>query len=181
MIPVGGSGQIKQLTGCASSASESSLFLLLASSLFLFGMEDFIQKRKQFSILDFLSKQELITKGRPTPELRDFLQRSETLSLNRDWYTRKDWLCGCPRRKNLFCFSCLLFSPSRDIVWNQSGYCDLKNLQRSTSRREQSITHIQRQIAIKKFGIYWLWMKSEDWISASTWGEEEPRDFKRSH
>lgn len=42
-----------------------------------------------------------------------------------------------------------IFSPSRDRVWTQMGYCDLKNLQRGISRHEQSITHIQSHIALK--------------------------------
>lgn len=36
-------------------------------------MEDFISKLKQFSKLDFQSKQEEINKGRPTPALKSYL------------------------------------------------------------------------------------------------------------
>ncbi|XP_061775076.1 zinc finger MYM-type protein 1-like isoform X1 [Nerophis ophidion] len=117
-------------------------------------MEDYISKIKQFSKLDFQSKQEVIIKGRPTPELKGLLQTSEqeTRTFQTAWYTRKGWLCGCPARNRLFCFSCLLFS-SCDNVWTQMGYCDLKNLQRSIIKHERSTTHIHSQIALKTFGM----------------------------
>lgn len=73
-------------------------------------------------------------------------------SFQTEWYRRKDWLCGCPARNRLFCFSCLLFSTA-DNVWTQMGYCDLKNLQRSLIKHERSTTHIQSQIALKTFGM----------------------------
>ncbi|MEQ2280838.1 hypothetical protein AMECASPLE_024109 [Ameca splendens] len=63
-----------------------------------------------------------------------------------EWYTRKDWLCGCSARNRIFCFPCLLF-PTCGTVWTQAGFCDLKNLQRSLTKHERSIAHIQIQIA----------------------------------
>lgn len=117
-------------------------------------MEDCISKLKQFSKLDFKAKQEVIIQGRPTPELNGLLQRNgqKTRSFQTEWYARKGWLCGCPARNRLFCFSCLLFSTC-DNVWTRMGYCDLKNLQRSIVKHEQSTTHIQSQIALKTFGM----------------------------
>ncbi|XP_032067022.1 zinc finger MYM-type protein 1-like isoform X3 [Thamnophis elegans] len=117
-------------------------------------MEDYISKLKNFSKLDFQSKEEVIIKGRPTPELKGLLQRhnQNTRSFQTEWYTRKDWLCGCSVRNRLFCFPCLLFSTC-DSVWTQMGYCDLKNLQRSLIKHEQLTTHIHSQITLKTFGI----------------------------
>ena len=88
------------------------------------------------------------------PELRGLLQTTgqETRSFQTEWYTQKDWLCGCPARNRLFCFSCLLFSTC-DNVWTEMGYCDLKNLQRSLVKHERSSTHIQSQIMLKTFGM----------------------------
>ncbi|XP_053467751.1 uncharacterized protein LOC128599809 isoform X1 [Ictalurus furcatus] len=117
-------------------------------------MEDYIDKLKHFSKLDFQSKLEVINNGRPTPELKDLLQTTGqkiTRSFHTEWYTRKDWLCGCASRNRLFCFPCLLFTTS-DNVWTTTGFCDLKNIPRSLSRHESSTSHIQSQIALKTFG-----------------------------
>ncbi|XP_032065573.1 zinc finger MYM-type protein 1-like isoform X2 [Thamnophis elegans] len=117
-------------------------------------MEDYISKLKKFSKLDYQSKKEVIIKGRPTPKLKGLLQRhnQKTRSFQTEWYTRKDWLCGCSVRNRLFCFPCLLFSTCGN-VWTQMGYCDLKNLQRSLIKHEQSTTHIHSQISLKTFSV----------------------------
>ncbi|KAF4075810.1 hypothetical protein AMELA_G00223020 [Ameiurus melas] len=117
-------------------------------------MEDYIDKLKRFSKLDFQSKLEVINKGRPIPELKDLLQTTGpkiTRSFQTEWYTRKPWLCGCASRNRLFCFPCLLFTTSEN-VWTTTGFCDLKNIPRSLSRHESSTSHIQSQIALKTFG-----------------------------
>ena len=121
-------------------------------------MEDLISKLRRFSKLDFQSKQELINTGRPTPELRGLLQttgvgnrRETTRSFQTDWYSRKDWLCGCAIKNRIYCFPCLLFSTS-ETVWTQTGFCDLKNLPRSLDKHERSTAHIQNQISLKTFG-----------------------------
>ncbi|MEQ2303158.1 hypothetical protein AMECASPLE_013815 [Ameca splendens] len=80
----------------------------------------------KFSKVDFQSKQEIISKGRTTPELKGLLQSMKqkgTPSFQMEWYTRKDWLCGCSARNRLFCFPCLLFSTC-GTVWTQAGFCD---------------------------------------------------------
>uniref|UniRef100_A0A3P9K3W7 Zinc finger MYM-type protein 1 n=1 Tax=Oryzias latipes TaxID=8090 RepID=A0A3P9K3W7_ORYLA len=119
----------------------------------IFNMEDYISNLRNFSKLDFQSKQEIILKGRLTANLR-ILQTTgqKNRSFQAEWYRRKDWLCGCPARNRLFCFSCLLFSTSNN-VWTAIGDSDLKNLQRSLIKHEQSTTHIQSQIAFKTFGM----------------------------
>lgn len=88
------------------------------------------------------------------PELKGLLQTTGqkiTRSFQTEWYTPKDWLCGCATRNRLFCFPCLLFSTC-DNVWTNTGFCDSKNLPRSLSKHERSTTHIQSQIALKTFG-----------------------------
>lgn len=108
---------------------------------------------KTFSKLNFQSQQKVISEGRPTPELKGLIQATgeTSRSFQIEWYKQKDWLCGCPARNHLYCFPCLLFS-SCDNVWTNSGYCDLKNLQRSLSKHERSAMHIQSQISLKSFG-----------------------------
>ncbi|XP_049597201.1 zinc finger MYM-type protein 1 [Syngnathus scovelli] len=117
-------------------------------------MESYISELKLFSTMDLWSKQEVITKGRPTPELKGLIWTTglRSRSFQTEWYERKDWLCGCATRNRLFCFPCLLFSGS-DSVWITNGYSDLKNLPRSLFRHERSASHIQSQIELKTFGM----------------------------
>src|SRR4029434_9167898 len=82
-------------------------FMLVLPLLFLYltlttKMVDFIAKLKQFSKLDFQSKREMINNGRPMPELKGLLQttgQKVTRSFQMEWYSRKDWLCGCATKK----------------------------------------------------------------------------------
>ncbi|XP_061890993.1 uncharacterized protein LOC133641128 [Entelurus aequoreus] len=121
-------------------------------------LSDLISKIRNFSRLNRQSKQEVINAGRPTPELPDLIQtrvvRGQKLmrSFQKDWYTRKEWLCGCPTKKRLYCYPCLLFSKS-DCVWTQMGYTDLKNLPRNLEKHESSAAHIQGQISFKTCGM----------------------------
>ena len=78
-------------------------------------------------------------------------KREITRSFQTDWYSKKDWLCGCTVRNRLFCFPCLLFSTS-ETVWSATGFSDLKNLPRSLDKHERSTAHIQNQITLKTFG-----------------------------
>ncbi|XP_066471486.1 zinc finger MYM-type protein 1-like isoform X2 [Tiliqua scincoides] len=112
-----------------------------------------IENLKNFSKLDFRSKQGVINNGRPVPELKGLRQktgRTITRSFQTEWYHRKDWLCGCAATNRLYCFPCLLFSTTT-TVWTNEGFCDLKNLPRSLSKHERSTAHIQSQIALKTF------------------------------
>ena len=92
--------------------------------------EDLILKLRNFSKLSFQSKVNILKKGRPIPDLKNLLQTTGRKKVNRyfhkEWYTRKEWLCGCALRNRLFCYPCLLFSTS-DNVWTKTGFCDLKN------------------------------------------------------
>lgn len=117
--------------------------------------EDLISKLRDFSKLSFQRKVEVLKAGRPIPELRGLhqltRQKKITRTFQKDWYTKKEWLCGCHLKNRLFCFPCLLFSAA-DSVWTKTGFCDLKNLPRSLSKHENSISHIQSQISLKTFG-----------------------------
>ena len=118
--------------------------------------EDLTLKLRKFSKLSFQSKVKILKKGRPIPDLKNLLQTTGRKKVNRsfhkEWFTRKEWLCGCALRNRLFCYPCLLFSTS-DNVWTKTGFCDLKNLPRSLSKHEKSNIHIQNQISFKTFGI----------------------------
>ncbi len=109
---------------------------------------------KHFSRLSFEDKRQLLSEGRPTPELPDLQQRKGqkiVRTFQTDWYKKKDWLCGCAELNRLFCFPCSLFGSS-DNVWTNGGYCDLNNLPGAIAKHEKSVVHIQSQIALKTFG-----------------------------
>ena len=68
--------------------------------------EDVILKLRNFSTLSFQSKVNILKKGRPIPDLKNFLQITGRKKVNRsfhkEWYTRKEWLCGSALRNVLF-------------------------------------------------------------------------------
>lgn len=114
-----------------------------------------LEKLKQFSRLAFEEKRQLLSDGRPTPELPDLQQRKGqkiVRTFQSEWYKRKDWLCGCATLNRLFCFPCLLFGGTTDKVWTNAGYCDLNNLPCAIAKHEKSVVHIQSQISLKTFG-----------------------------
>lgn len=117
---------------------------------------DIISQLRQFSTLDFNGKREIITNGRPMPELKGLLQTAGRKTITRtfqlEWYTRMEWLCGCAIKNRLYCFPCLLFSTVSN-VWTTHGFSDLNNLTRSLIKHEQSVNHIQCQITLNTFGI----------------------------
>lgn len=113
-----------------------------------------IQRLRKFSTFSFEQKKEVIRNGKPTPELKDLHQRKGQKiirSFQTEWYSRKDWLCGCTTANKLFCFPCLLLSTS-DSVWTKTGYDDLNNLPAATLKHEKSKSHIHNQFALKTFG-----------------------------
>lgn len=83
--------------------------------------EDLVFKLRDFSKPSFQSKVEVINKGRPVPDLKGLHQttgqKKITRNFQRDWYSKKEWLCGCALKNRLFCFPCLLFAISSDNVW----------------------------------------------------------------
>lgn len=114
-----------------------------------------IVRLKGFNKLDYQQKLLVIKQGRPTPPLPDLHQRKGqkiVRSFKPDWYTRREWLCGCDVSNSLFCFPCLLFSKDRVNVWVCAGYTDLNNLPGALAKHDQSSAHIQHQIALKTFG-----------------------------
>ena len=108
--------------------------------------ENLILKLRNFSKLSFQSKVNILKKGRPIPDLKDLLQTTGRKKVNRffhkEWYTRKEWLCGS---------TSTLFS-TNDNVWTKTGFCDFKNLPRSLSKHEKSNIHIQSEISFKTIG-----------------------------
>ena len=134
-------------------------------------MDDLIANIRNFSRLDFQAKQEVIKNGRPTPELPDLMQtctvkgQKITCSFQKDWYTRKDWLCGCALKKRLYCFPCLLFfgtsSTSKGktkTVWVSVSVCikghshrdryQISERNRCQLKRSETYIRYQRKISV---------------------------------
>ena len=92
----------------------------------------------------------------PIPHLKNLLQTTGRKKVNRsfykEWYTRKEWLCGCALRNRLFCYPCLLFS-TNDNVWTKTRFCDLKNLPRSLSKHEKFNIYIQRTFGTSRIDL----------------------------
>ncbi|XP_077380638.1 zinc finger MYM-type protein 1 [Festucalex cinctus] len=115
-----------------------------------------LERIKQFSRLGIEEKRQLLKDGRPTPDL-PALQQKKGLKIVRtfqkEWYKKKEWLCGCTSINRLFCYPCLLFGGTTDKVWTNAGYWDLNNLTSAIAKHEKSVVHIQSQIALKTFGL----------------------------
>ena len=62
---------------------------------------------KTFSKLSYEEKKQIIRNGRPTCELRELKQQKGTKiirTFQTNWYSRKEWLCGCAAKKKAFLF-----------------------------------------------------------------------------
>ncbi|XP_069078972.1 protein zwilch homolog isoform X1 [Pleurodeles waltl] len=66
------------------------------------------------------------------------------------WYEKKKWLCGCPLRKALFCFPCLLFGG--DSNWTKKGVNDLKHIAEKIKKHDTSKSHLDNSLKLVMFG-----------------------------
>ena len=53
-----------------------------------------------------IAEQNVIVKQRPTTNLNI---KNKGRSFQKEWYLKKDWLCGSSTLERLFCWPCLLF------------------------------------------------------------------------
>lgn len=74
---------------------------------------------------------QLVNKGRGKHSYRYF---------KNEWYRKVTWICSCPDRKALFCFSCLLFGG--EASWTRKGVTDIKHLNERIRQHETSRSHI---------------------------------------
>ncbi|KAJ3654966.1 hypothetical protein Zmor_014116 [Zophobas morio] len=70
---------------------------------------------------------------------------------NNNWYDKYNWLTGSEKRNKLYCWSCLLFSETKQSPWT-SGYDDLKHLSESLQKHGNSEQHTHASLKFKLFG-----------------------------
>lgn len=109
---------------------------------------------KGFSTLNFTQKLLLITKGRPTPAMKNLTTKMKNCV--RHFYPEKTyeqfkWLTGCENISKLFCWPCLLFENEKGL-WNKSGFSDLNNFHKAVKRHVMSKAHLQAVLKEKVFG-----------------------------
>lgn len=69
------------------------------------------------------------------------------------WYDNKcEWLTGSKILNKLFCWPCVLFANSSEMIWWKLGYSDLKNLSRSTEKHTKSQVHISSNCKLHLLG-----------------------------
>lgn len=105
-----------------------------------------------FSRRTFEEKKNIISSGRPTPEVvitkttKNFVRHFQAST-----YDKHKWLAGCPQVCKLFCWPCLLFS-TEHTVWTTTGYGDLNNLHTAMSKHERASPHILCMVKLQTFG-----------------------------
>lgn len=105
-----------------------------------------------FGGLSFEEKQQIITKGRPTPsisiktKMKDYNRNFKT-----DYYASSKWLSACKSRNKLYCWPCVLFETEKG-VWNNDGFCDISNFHKAKARHEKCHSHLSAITKLKTFG-----------------------------
>ncbi|XP_034076957.1 zinc finger MYM-type protein 1-like [Gymnodraco acuticeps] len=107
---------------------------------------------ESFSRMSYTDKLELITKGRPTPQL-NLVQKPKRFErhFNIGNYARYNWMTGSTREHKLYCWDCLLFGADSGS-WARDGYSDLGSLSKSAHRHQNASGHLRATIRLKTFG-----------------------------
>lgn len=110
-------------------------------------------KNGGFNRLTFQEKISIIKIGRCIPNLKLTQNKSikVTRHFNIKFYESYQWLTGCVHENKLFCFSCLLFSCSKN-VWSSYGYQDLNNFKAAAKKHNESENHIDSSSKLLLFG-----------------------------
>ncbi|XP_078536808.1 zinc finger MYM-type protein 1-like [Lissotriton helveticus] len=66
------------------------------------------------------------------------------------WYTKADWLTGCPIKNSLFCFPCLLFGG--DFSWTRQGMVDLKHIAEKIKKHALTRNHMENLTRLGMLG-----------------------------
>ena len=103
---------------------------------------------KPFSVRS-ITEQNVIVKERPTPNLTI---KNKGRSFQKEWYCKKDWLCGSSALEKLFCWPCLLFSPGTSPTWTRNGYNDMRSLMSDGKKHEKGKSHLSAFKTWKTYG-----------------------------
>ena len=101
---------------------------------------------KPFSVQS-ITEQNVIVKERLTSNLTIKKGRS----FQKEWYCKKDWLCGSSALEKLFCWPCLLFSPGTSPTCTRNGYNDMRSLMSDGKKHEKGKSHLS---AVKTWKMY---------------------------
>ncbi|XP_078530667.1 zinc finger MYM-type protein 1-like [Lissotriton helveticus] len=71
-------------------------------------------------------------------------------TFSKAWYTKADWLTGCPLRNSLFCFPCLLFGG--EFSWTNQGITDLKHLSEEIEKHAYTRKHMENLTRLGMLG-----------------------------
>ncbi|GAB1597398.1 uncharacterized protein LOC115225801 isoform X1 [Argonauta hians] len=107
-----------------------------------------------FTRRTFQEKLNIITNGRPTPQLTNLTQQGKGYVRHFQCanYVRYSWLTGSVRNCKLYCWECLLFATDRQGVWNHTGFKNLNCLTKAATRHQNSVGHVQATVLSKTFG-----------------------------
>ncbi|KAL0968773.1 hypothetical protein UPYG_G00271580 [Umbra pygmaea] len=110
--------------------------------------------KKPFSRRTFQEKCEIVTKGRPTPELTALSQQGKGFvrHFQASNYERYRWLTASKERCKLYCWECLLFAIDRCGVWSNSGFSNLNCLTKASIRHQSTAGHLHATVLLKTFG-----------------------------
>ncbi|XP_078525863.1 zinc finger MYM-type protein 1-like [Lissotriton helveticus] len=73
-----------------------------------------------------------------------------TRCFSNTWYTKVDWLTGCPSKNTLFCFPCLLFGG--ETPWTKKGVKDLKHLSDKVKKHAHTKIHMENLTRLGMLG-----------------------------
>ncbi|XP_078506844.1 zinc finger MYM-type protein 1-like [Lissotriton helveticus] len=90
---------------------------------------------------------------RPDLQLQQVTQdrgKSYNRTFSNTWYTKADWLTGCPSKNKLFCFPCLLFNG--DFPWTREEVTDLKHLSEKIKKHAHTRKHMENVTRLGMLG-----------------------------
>ncbi|XP_068426943.1 zinc finger MYM-type protein 1-like isoform X2 [Clinocottus analis] len=110
--------------------------------------------KKPFSRRTFQEKWEIVTKGRPTPQLAALTQKEKTCMRHFQLanYERYSWLTASEKSCKLYCWECLLFATDRLGVWSHGGFANLTCLSKAATRHQSTAVHLQATVLFNTFG-----------------------------
>lgn len=99
--------------------------------------------------LSFEQRIQIKAEGRDCPQFTFLSKRQCRLH---EQYTKWTWMTGCPIRKALFCFPCLLLKKGTSVWSSNNGVSDLANLSNHISKHVKSISHVTASSAFQLLG-----------------------------
>lgn len=103
--------------------------------------------KKSFYSRSYDEQLVVILKGRPVPAITlTQPQKGQQYTRNfvaGSFYDKYEWLTGCPQRKKMFCFSCILFGENERGQISSNGVNNLKNIHRIMKKHANSIAHLR--------------------------------------